>query len=981
MRRCWGFFLVAMLTVAISSTPANGTPPASRSAPTTLSHGSRHEGTEAARPPRPNASRAALTHLLQRRAQPNDIPGVDPAVQTQTPAADGTVRVAVRGDVRRTTAAVKASGGRVLANVPGVVSAVVATSALRRLAGAPGVTAVRRPARAYADAVSEGVAASGASVWQTAGLTGANVKVAIVDVGFAELAAESANGNLPATSVTYVRTTASDPLNQNHCANDAGTQHGTAVAEIVHQMAPGAHLYLYCIDDTAGFAQSGQQLRVAGVRIVNSSIGFFGESRGDGTGDSLTTAEGTVRTARQAGILWIESAGNQADRHWSGTLADVDTDGFVDLDGPFMRLDAVLVPPGGTASIVLQWDQWPTSSAPIRLGLVGYECVDAGCTSVGVNPIAPADPGTHSPGSSPLVISDITNTTSLPQEWDIAVVDTARPPALHYDLSYWGSNSSSYLSSLDPVHAARAAAGSITDPANSPYAFAVGATDITTSTPEYFSSQGPTIDGRVKPDITAFDGVSSNLPEFGLRPSAGFYGTSASAPHVAGAAALVKGASPGLDATQIQTLLEQRANGGLPSNPPTNTTGHGVLALGSAAVSGIVAPTGSGYTSLPTPVRLFDSRSGKAADGVTTLVNPRVGALAKAEAIPISVPASTGVPSDATAVVVNLTGTGATGATFLSVYPGSVFPGSSNLNLNPPNDQTAAVFATVALRPLQGASPGFTLRNDLSPTQAVLDVVGYFSAASIGRYNTLTPVRILDTRTGNGLPGNKPAKIGSGSIVVVKPDPAIGVPPDATALVVNLTASNIAGLGLFTVSADGSGSTSTLNYFRYDRANLAVVKVDAGGAVRVRGSGAAADAIVDLVGYFGTTGAKFVPLPSPTRIVDTRTGNGGRHLPLGPDGAANATETAQGSGIAGVPDAATALMTGVVGLPLTQASFLALYPGSNRPNVSSVNFTLGRTVSNAALANLTSAGTVTIYNNAGNTNAVVDLFGYFIGPN
>ena len=69
------------------------------------------------------------------------------------------------------------------------------------------------------------------------------------------------------------------PTGQNHCVDDTSTDHGTAVAEIVHQMAPNATLYLYCVDDDVGFAAAASQIVNAGdIKIVNSSLGFTAES-------------------------------------------------------------------------------------------------------------------------------------------------------------------------------------------------------------------------------------------------------------------------------------------------------------------------------------------------------------------------------------------------------------------------------------------------------------------------------------------------------------------------------------------------------------------------------------------------------------------------------------------------------------------------------------------------------------------------------
>jgi len=101
-------------------------------------------------------------------------------------------------------------------------------------------------------------------------------------------------------------------------------------------MAPAATLVLYCITDRVTFRAAEQDIEAAGdIKIVTSSLGFLGDSRGDGSGvvdggSDLTTAT-TVKTARQAGILWIQSAGNNGEDHWGGTFADVNPhDGFAD---------------------------------------------------------------------------------------------------------------------------------------------------------------------------------------------------------------------------------------------------------------------------------------------------------------------------------------------------------------------------------------------------------------------------------------------------------------------------------------------------------------------------------------------------------------------------------------------------------------------------------------------------------------------------
>jgi subtilisin family serine protease len=844
--------------------------------------------------------------------------------------------------------AVRHAGGRVLARVAGEVSATVPRSALTALAGSAGVSDVAPAVEAVPDVVSEGVAKSGASTWlnATPATTGAGVTVAIVDTGFGNLSAEVAAGALPAGTTV-------SPLN-NGCSDVNNTEHGTAVAEIVHQMAPSAKLQLYCIGDTTGFRQAEQDIVSRGIPIVNSSLSFPGDSRGDGSGDA-TSAAATVQAARKAGVLWIASAGNTAQDHWSGTTSDSNGDKFTDLNGTASanEYDAVVVPPGQSGLAYLTWDQWPTSTAPVTLQAIPYRCDPAGCSSATLVQISCPVPNscsdTQAAGTSPVLSLNLPNsTTSNNYEWVIQVKQGSGTPAVRYDLTYYGDVGPSLLSGSN---SSRATAGSVDSPASSPYALAVGAADVTNNTLELYSSQGPTIDRRVKPDITGYDNVSTNLDQF-----ASFSGTSAAAPHVAGAAALIKSANSNLDAAQLQAQLESRATGIAVGAPPTNQLGHGLLALG--PVPPVSAPAGNGYLPLSAPSRLFDSR-------IKTSSRPSVLPLAVGEQDTVTL---TGAPAGATAVALNLGGLGATGTTYLTVFP-STYPGTCTLYLSTA-DPTASVFTIVAM----GPNRTIQLRNSTAPAHAFIDVLGYFGPSGTLGYTATTPVGILDTRQGAG------TRVSAGATVTVTAPTS--VPSTAKALVVNVTAMSETGAGYLTLSQNGSSNTCTLNYASATtRVNSNIVLLNSARQFKIVNAGSATHIYVVLVGYLATsTTGQFVPL-TPVRIVDTRFGNGGRHGPLGAAG----TMTVTGSGINQVPYSAAALMVGVLPLPsaTTPDSYLTLYPSGPRPSVASVYFSGGRLVFNGVIMKLAAAPsngpeTSQVYNSAGSADVVMELLGYFL---
>ncbi|MEO6504255.1 MAG: S8 family serine peptidase [Jatrophihabitantaceae bacterium] len=913
---------------------------------------------------------AHLAPQLNRLAGVATSPGTGASVRLER---DGRVQVTVTGPAA--VAAARAVGAQVLASFGGSSTVALPPAKLRSLAGQPGVDRVAPAVRAAPQSTSEGVAASGAQNWAdngNVGNGGAGVKVGVVDVGFKGLQAAIAAGDFDdpdGNPVTVVY-----QGDQNQCLDDEATAHGTAVSEIVHQMAPRATLYLYCIDDNVGFSSAADQIVAAGdIKIVNSSLVFTAETRGDGYGP-LTSSERAVKKAREAGVLWVQSSGNGAQDHWSGAFLDSNNDQLVDLQNSVSQADEVALDPGTTGNVVLSWDQWPASSLPVTLAISKYNDNN---TQLGETEYLD-----HVPGELPVLELQISNMPSDPdytggadgiRYFDMVVLIPKSAPAVRYHLYYGGEVYPSYLSDVDP---ARAATGSVLEPASSPWALAVGAAYRGDNALEAFSSRGPTVDGRVKPDLLGFDGVSSNIDEVEssqfddqgnvIPGSTGFYGTSAAAPHVAGAAALVAAANPAMDASDLEAFLQRRANP--QGNPPTNTAGHGLLQLGDPALSGIKAAPGSRYFPFAAPKRIVDTRTG---------LGVRAGLLTAGTALAVPV-ATTGVnpvPAAATAVVLSLSGTGAQGGTYLSVYS-KVFGGNSTLNLNS-KDANATVTAVVKLN----SSHGFLLRNAAAPTHALITVLGYFGspAASDGLgYVALPSKRLLDTRTPIGTA--TAAKLAPNQSVTVDAAPG-GVPADATVAVVNMTALNQTAGGYLTAYPSASPAVASVDYRQYSRSNLVAVPL-VNRKFTVQNRYASTDAMIDIVGYYSpNASARFVILPNPTRIADTRTGNGGRYGPM----TANATFTLDAGGLYGVPYNVTGLWIGLTAIA-TGNGYLSIYPrGAAAPHASNLDFTTGRVVPNAAIATL-SARTATTppgfstVNRFGASNVLEDAYGYFVTP-
>lgn len=860
---------------------------------------------------------------------------------------NGTVTVVVEAadpaDARR---AVEAVGGTIDTEAGGLVQADVQASELADLASSDGVQLVREPRPVVMDELSEGVAETGGQAWQDASLTGTGTTVAIVDGGFSGYAAMLGT-ELPLTVQTdFAR-----------CGGPGASEHGSAVAEIVHDMAPDATLRLICIQTDVDFVSALDTLPAA-VDIVNGSIGFSLVGRGDGTG-SVSTA---VARARDRGVLYVAAAGNYEGSHFH-TNAVGDTPGNTITDLVNISPDDGLafgVPPGGTAFVSVQWDAWPTTTQDFDVYIEDqFGTIVNGSENNQANGSVP----------QPIEFTGVTNSSGSTRTYFVLVNRFAGTATPRIDFFFDG----------DVLGIEHTSSSSVADPGSSPAAFTVGAHCVDDGAIEFFSSRGPTIDGRIKPDISAPDATSSSVygPNDGC-VSTGFFGTSAASPHVAGAAAQVLEASPNLDVAELQQVLEDKAQEAGAAGAD-NVYGNGRLRLGTPGDVTLATP--QPFTPRA-PIRLFDTRAGQVG---AAEVPDRTAPVGPGGKLKVQVAGIAGVPADATAVVLNVTAVSPTAAGYVTVHPGGTVPNASNLNFKA--GQTVAVHVTATV----GADDKVELFNAVGSTHLIVDLAGWYGPTGAGGpatdllHTLAAPARAIDTRAGplgyaEGVGVVNP--VGAGQTLSVPVAGAGGVPLDATAVVMNVTAVHPTASTFVVAYPQGSPQpgTSSLNAaLNQVVANLVVVPLGTGGRVWFFNSTGSTHLIVDTIGWFepGAGGAGYVALDPPTRDLDTRTGTGLRKTALGPNG----VHKLKVARYDGVPSDALAVMLGVIAVSPTTGGYLTIYPGTQGvPDSSNLNFAAGATTPNAVLTGIGTDGTVAFRNATGSTHVVSDLFGFFIDP-
>ena len=247
---------------------------------------------------------------------------------------------------------------------------------------------------------------------------------------------------------------------------------------------------------------------------------------------------------------------------------------------------------------------------------------------------------------------------------------------------------------------------------------------------------------------------------------------------------------------------------------------------------------------------------------------------------------------------------------------------------------------------------------------------------------SVDPTRLLDTRVGVGA---TQAPVGAHGTASLQVTGRAGVPAaGVAAVVVNVTVTAPSASGFLTVYPSGTTepTASNLNFSAGQTIpNLVTVKVGADGKIKLTNNSAgSAHLIADVAGYYvsGTSAVPgaFVSL-DPSRLLDTRVGNGAVKAPVG----ANSTVAVVVTGRGGVPAAGvSAVVLNVTVTSPASGGFVTVFPsGGGQPTASNLNFTPGQTIPNLVTVKVGANGAVNLTNNsAGTSHMIADIAGYYL---
>ncbi len=408
------------------------------------------------------------------------------------------------------------------------------------------------------------------------GVSGAGIKVGILSDSYnvnGGAATAIAEGLLPANGVTVLKE-----------GPTGSTDEGQAIAELIHQTAPGAQLYFYtAYNSEQDFANGIQALTNAGCQVIIDDIAWDDEPFFQLAGPIDTAAEQAVA----AGVNYFSAAGNDGSNFFQGSFDPTSTTivgvGTItaNLFPGGVAFQTATIPAGENVTLGLQWPAPYTANNADALTVYAVAANGTVTTS-------------FQSGQEPAVLLNFP-TASSAQSYQIYVAQTpgtAAPGEFKYVLEGGGTLSGAGVG---------VGSGSIYGHDLVPGVNAVGAINVANTpseggipAPESYTSTGP---GQLllAPNGTPLAQPQTlNTPAF-LAPDgastsvfAPFLGTSAAAAEAAAVGALMLQADPSLHNADLSTLLTDSA---IPAGA-ASVAGAGLiqanLAVGFAATRDIV---------------------------------------------------------------------------------------------------------------------------------------------------------------------------------------------------------------------------------------------------------------------------------------------------------------------------------------------------------------------------------------------------------
>lgn len=373
------------------------------------------------------------------------------------------------------------------------------------------------------------------------------------------------------------------------------------------------------------------------------------------------------------------------------------------------------------------------------------------------------------------------------------------------------------------------------------------------------------------------------------------------------------------------------------------------------------------FTSI-VPARLVDTRSGE-----KTIDRKFEGAGKRqpGSKYVVDIAGRAGVPADATAVVMNVTAVGPEGVGFITIFAcDDDQPDASSLNFNGTNVGNEVIAGL--------AADGSVCIFVQGTAHLTVDVVAYATRTS--SIKPVTPARSFESRIGKNTADGRyqgAGKLAAGSQTTVKIAGRNGVPADAAAVVVNITAIRADGGGYMTVHPCLSKlpNASSLNFEADEvRANEVVAQLNEFGELCVFTS-AASDLAIDVVAYLPIGAIESV---APSRLLDTRsTGKtvdgksqaGGRVT-------AESTTTLKVAGRGNVPAGVKAVVINVTAIRPDARGFVTVDACETpRPKASSLNYEPGVNTPNEIIAGVNDDGEICLFTQSA-TDLAVDVVAF-----